>query len=268
MSHAQQRVAATRARDFWPVPLFTLLTWVVAGLLLALQPMLPLDPGLLMLPQFGPAVAAVVVTVLLRRGRRPAAGPASMRWLRPTRDVLVRCVTGAGLVVAVLGLSLGVLALAGRPVHLTDAGQLAGPWWLLVVLQWVGACGEELGWRVFLQRRLEAGRSPVAAAVVVGVLWGAWHVQYLRFGAAFMTAFMVMTVAVSVILAVLVSGAGTGTLLVAGTLHCLINLGTLGVLDIEGGDVAGMTALAGCSTAVAVALAVAGHRVRRTEAVR
>ena len=35
--------------------------------------------------------------------------------------------------------------------------------------------GEELGWRGFLLPRLAARQGPLRASLVVGLLWGLWH---------------------------------------------------------------------------------------------
>ncbi|MFB7666034.1 CPBP family intramembrane glutamic endopeptidase [Kitasatospora sp. NPDC056138] len=230
------------------VAVFTIATWLGAGALLALQPVVRLDPELLTLPQFGPSIGVLAVLALRKRPCRISVS------LRPTRAVLIRCAAGAGLVAAVLALCLGALVAAGRPVHLTGPGSLAGPFWLLAVLQWVGACGEELGWRAFLQRHLETRFATPVSAVAVGVLWGTWHVQYYRFGLAFVAAFLVMTVAISLLMSVLVKGAGAGALLVAGTFHWLLNLGILLLLDFEQGDLVTMAALAACSAVVAASV--------------
>ncbi|WP_052489074.1 CPBP family intramembrane glutamic endopeptidase [Streptomyces sp. 150FB] len=259
-------VTSARAGGFWrTVVVFTVATWLAAGALLVLQPALHLNPELLMLTQFGPSAGVLVVVVLRRRASRalpygapaaPALAPVLVS-LRPTRQVLARCAAGAGLLAALFGLCLGGLALGGRPPHLTSPGSVAGPFWLLAALQWIGACGEELGWRAFLQRHLESRYSTLLSAVVVGLLWGTWHVEYYGFGAAFFAAFMVMTVALSVILGVLVKGAGAGALLVAGTFHWLVNLGILLLLDFERGNLVNMASLAAC--AVVVALGVRGY---------
>lgn len=54
----------------------------------------------------------------------------------------------------------------------------------LAILTWLallpyvdgGALAEELGWRGYaLPRLMEAMRTPLAAAIVLGVLWGVWH---------------------------------------------------------------------------------------------
>lgn len=253
--------AVPRSRFWRATAVFTIATWLGAGALLALQPVVRLDPQLLMLPQFGPSLGVLAVLALCRRG----PGTAGHRPAPGIRAVLARCAVGAGVLGAMFALCLGALRLMGRPVHLTGPGSFAHPFWLIAVLQLIGACGEELGWRVFLQPHLESRRSGPVAALVVGVLWGTWHVQYYAFGAAFVAAFLVMTVAISVIMSDLVRGvgAGGGALLVAGSFHWLMNLGTLTLLDCEQGSLVNMVILAGGSTAAATALHTLVGRYRR-----
>ncbi|MFF7637300.1 CPBP family intramembrane glutamic endopeptidase [Kitasatospora sp. NPDC008050] len=246
--------------------MFTIATWLGAGALLALQPVVHLDPQLLMLPQFGPSIGVLVVLAARRRKTRTEPyrpAPAPVVSLRVTRSVLARVGVGAGLLGAVFALCLGALPLAGRPVHLAGPGSFAHPFWLIAALQLLGACGEELGWRVFLQRHLETRLPRVLSAAVVGVLWGTWHVQYYAFGLAFVTAFLVMTVAVSVVMGELIGGAGAGALLVAGAFHWLLNLGTLTLLDCEQGSLVNMVILAGGSVLAAISVHQVAGRYRR-----
>ena len=94
---------------------------------------------------FGPAVAAFVVI----RGTAGAAGVQAWReklglWRVPLHWYLV---------------ALSV------PLIISGAGALAS----------VALVGEEVGWRGWLLPRLLRTRSPVAASLIVGVIWAGWH---------------------------------------------------------------------------------------------
>lgn len=69
-----------------------------------------------------------------------------------------------------------VSGMAGRNAeHLADLGWLVVPQVMVMALVTTPLLwGEEFGWRGYLQRRILSGR-PVAAAVVTGIIWGAWH---------------------------------------------------------------------------------------------
>lgn len=65
----------------------------------------------------------------------------------------------------------------------------------------VGALGEEIGWRGFLQPLLEKNYSALFASVIVGLLWGLWHVGHYKNGLLYMIAFLIFTVSASIIIA-------------------------------------------------------------------
>jgi uncharacterized protein len=65
----------------------------------------------------------------------------------------------------------------------------------------IGAIGEEIGWRSFLQPLLEKKNSALFASVLVGLLWGLWHVGHYKNGLLFMIAFLLFTVSASIIIA-------------------------------------------------------------------
>lgn len=116
---------------------------------------------------FGPAVAAYVVI----RRTEGAAGVQAWRdklglWRVPLRWYLVALcvpliVSGAG--------ALASVALGAR----ADLGFL--PVDGLKLALFVTVVGEEVGWRGWLLPRLLRTRSPVAASLIVGVLWAGWH---------------------------------------------------------------------------------------------
>lgn len=177
--------------------------------------------------------------------------------------MLRRVTAGTVVLVGVLALSVAVLACSGRAVRPPGFGELGVSLWLLVPLQLLGACGEELGWRVFLQRHLQTRWPMTVAALVVGTLWAGWHVEYYRFGPVFFSAFWLSCVALSVVLAQLVRGTGRGALLIAGSFHCLLNLGALSVFDFSGGDLHHMLVLAASTIAVTAVVVVLAHARNR-----
>ena len=116
---------------------------------------------------FGPALAALVVAAL-------ADGRAGVK------DLLGRVVrwrVGVGWYAVALGLP-AVLAFAAAGLHLALGGQTPVEFGGLSVLNFVVFVlifGEELGWRGYALPRLLVGRSALSASLILGVLWGAWH---------------------------------------------------------------------------------------------
>jgi len=69
-------------------------------------------------------------------------------------------------------------AITGEATASLDLGRwYMAPIVLVVTLIFdAGPLGEELGWRGYALPRLLAGRfSPLAAALVLGLIWGVWH---------------------------------------------------------------------------------------------
>jgi uncharacterized protein len=223
--------------------LYVVVAWLAGGALIELQPLTHISTQIIEISQFAPAVAVLVV---LARHRAAAL----QLWHGPVTTTLWRITAAATIVAAVFGSCLAFLALAGHPVHITSLASLGEPFWLIVVAQLIGACGEELGWRAFLQPHLEQRYSRLTSAIIVGILWGTWHVMYVSDGPLFFVLFVLLTVAFSVIMAELTSG--VSRLPVAGVFHWLINLATLLFINFANGSLADITILTAGFAAAAI----------------
>ena len=125
----------------------------------------------------GPSLAAFIVAALVGGKREIAV------LLQP----FIRWHTGIGWWgVAVFGmasiyiLGLGVYLLFGGEAPpftmLREEMGLILPYLVLVVLMpWNGPVGEEFGWRGFALPKLQAAYNPVVASLVIGMIWGVWH---------------------------------------------------------------------------------------------
>ena len=236
----------------WPTLwLYLVVTWLAAGGLKVLQPATHLSTQVLTITQFAPSIGVLVVLATHR-------GAALRIWQGPAVATLRRIAAGVGVLAGVFGLGLAGLAVTGRAIQLTSPGSLGEPFWLIAVAQLVGACGEELGWRSFLQPHLQQRYSPVVSALIVGILWGTWHVEYFSDGLLFVVIFVAMAMAISVILAELTRG--VSSLAVAGVFHWLLNLAVLLLLNFANGGLADVTALAAGFVLAAVVLWSWGRR--------
>jgi uncharacterized protein len=134
-----------------------------------------------------------------------------------------------------------------------------GTWeWDLDVLSWafpaalfvamfldVGAVTEETGWRGFAQPVLQGRMTPLAATLVVGLLWGVWHFParpdillggYGLGGGVVLLAILVLRfVVLSIVMAYFYNRAG-GSTLIAIAMHGLHNdaVGLMGRITGEG----------------------------------
>ncbi|MFD9520918.1 CPBP family intramembrane glutamic endopeptidase [Streptomyces sp. NPDC059979] len=254
--HAQRRAP----RHGWAAQagVFLAVAFVAAGLCGALQPATGLPPEVLQLTQLGPALAVAAVALLwpgrIRdrlAGTLPArgSGPAGRR-VRPaaagSRAALLLTP------VLITALSAGGILLLSGSLPVTSPRALAHPLALLVTAQLLGACAEEIGWRCYLQPLLRTRFGPVTSSVLVGTVWGLWHVPVLAQEPAYAAGFLTATIAMSVILGLALERVRSNRLLLAGGFHTLVNLGMLFVTDETSPAAAPMLVLGAACLAAAL----------------
>ncbi|ONI79510.1 abortive phage infection protein [Actinosynnema sp. ALI-1.44] len=239
----------------WPVvAVFFTVALLTSGLLGALQPMTGIPTVVIQLTQLGPLLGVVVVAlcwpVRTREALAGAVGGRGGTWA----PLLLLSVTA----VLVIGAAAAGYGLLTGDVRATAPADLGNPFVLIVVAQFAGACAEEIGWRCLLQPLLRTRLGVVAASVVVGVLWGVWHLPVFAHDAAYVVGFLLAAVSMSVALGVALDGVRAQRLVLAGAFHTLTNLGMLLFMDEESGVALPMI-LFGCACLVA-AVAWLGRR--------
>ncbi|KAA2259582.1 CPBP family intramembrane metalloprotease [Solihabitans fulvus] len=228
---------------------FLLVTFLAAGALGVLQGSTAIPTEVIQLTQFGPAIGVLAVAVGWRsRVRESLAGAFRAAGRVGARGPLL--LATAPLIIAAAAIAYGLLTGDAR---LTPPSALDNPFAVIVVAQLIGACGEEIGWRCFLQPLLRRRFSALTSSIVVGVLWGVWHVQVLAQAPVYAVAFLLATTSMSVVLGLALDRVRAHRLLLAGGFHTLINLGLLLCMDEETGAVLPMVLL-GASCLVAAAL--------------
>jgi membrane protease YdiL (CAAX protease family) len=200
-----------------PLISFFVLAYVLTWPLI---PLVSVSPLLGLPALFGPALAAIIVAAVVD-GRSG---------LRDLLDRMVRWRVGVLWYAVALGLPM-VLALTAAGLHLLLGAHTSVNFGGLSVLNFVVfvlIVGEELGWRGYALPRLFAERSVLAASLILGALWGIWHLPTFfvpgapQYGLPF-SAFVFLTMAYSVLIGwVYVHTAGS--VLVATLLHGAINL--------------------------------------------
>ena len=168
---------------------------------------------------FGPAFAAIIVVAVA--DGRPG--------LRDLLGRMARWRVGARWYAAALGLPT-VLTLAAAILHVMLGAQMVVEFGGLSVLNFVVfvlIVGEELGWRGYALPKLLATRSALAAGLILGALWGAWHLPTFfvpgapQYGLPF-SAFVLLTMSYSVLFTWVYLHT-RGSVLIATLLHGSIN---------------------------------------------
>jgi membrane protease YdiL (CAAX protease family) len=127
----------------------------------------------------GPAGAALIVTRAIEAPVRPWARQI-VKWKVPLRYYAYALGLPA-LLFAIVNIGL---ALAGQDVDLSLLGERLPAYlgtFLLVVT--IGGGFEEPGWRGFALPRLQAQHTPLKATLILGLVWGGWHLPLYGLGA-------------------------------------------------------------------------------------
>ena len=202
---------------FWKVGLFALVTLVVTVVFALVQQKAGWSYEKITLPQLAPAVAVLVMFLIWREL------PARLNF-HFDGTVAIR---SAMAFVIPLGL-FGVAHIVGRQfgVEAKITSNLLGLLPVMIAGMIVGALGEEIGWRGLMQPLLEKRYALLVASILVGLVWGLWHVGHYKNGALFMVAFLLVTISASIIVAWLLRGTDYN-LIIASLFHLAVNIGFL-----------------------------------------
>jgi membrane protease YdiL (CAAX protease family) len=153
-----------------------------------------------------------------------------------------------------------ITLLAGDALFATYTHKLPTDWrwiqlppWPVAVAAFVPPLGEELGWRAFALPRLQRRTGALGAALIIGVIWGAWHLPLFLFPEmplADFPFFFAQVVAASIIMTWLYNSTG-GRLCITLVAHLMLNLNVVLYLP---GPATGLRPIA-CAALVAGAAA-------------
>lgn len=202
--------------------------WIISGFLSAL----------------GPAIAAGVVLSVSGDSLRDWLGRVVRwrvhpKWYAAAIGIPVIVALGSGAVLQLVGGPVDFASFAFDPMTL-GIGILLGTT--------IGGGQEELGWRGFAQPELQEQYGGLRAAVLVGVLWGGWHLPlffdstaiHSQWPLSSQLAYFVGIVAFSILIAWVYNGSG-GSILLAMLMHGTENAaGGLVPLDLERAIVEGV----------------------------
>ena len=190
-----------------------LVTWWI-------YPLLKFSPLLGIFGLFGPAIAAIIMAAVTggKSGVKALLGRVVL-W----RVGLPWYVIALGLP-TILSLATAALAYLAGATEFIRVGALAPIELVLFVL----VVGEELGWRGYALLRLLEKRSALTASLILGVLWGLWHLPTFlvpgtpQYGLP-LTAFVLLTIEYSILMTWVFIHT-LGSVLIATLFHGAINL--------------------------------------------
>jgi membrane protease YdiL (CAAX protease family) len=173
----------------------------------------------------GPLLAALVVTPLVGGWPATAALLRRMgRWRVGLRWYALALLLPFGVTAGAAGAAVAL----GAPAPAGDAllGRLPGlvPIFVFNLLfPLSGALGEEPGWRGFALPRLLAGRSPLAATLILGALVAGWHAPLFLTGQYGQVPLRVLFIVTTTVLYTLLANGSGGSVLLAMLFHAAWN---------------------------------------------
>jgi len=230
-----------------------LITWSVWLLMIYSQ----LESPLMKLGTFGPTISALIL-IGFQQGKSEfrKLGAKLIRW---RVSWIWYVVSLAGPVLVILAALQIYQALGGAGLVFNDPGQ----WYLVFVVffyvLFTSVLGEEIGWRGYAFPRLMDSFSPLAASLILGLVWGFWHLPLFwmpwdfHSEMAFLP-FLIQVLASSVIYGWLYVNTG-GSLLIIHLFHTASNAaaGLLPLLPMStGGDLRPFWLAVGLLTVAAV----------------
>ncbi len=195
--------------------LFVFITFIVTILLAVFQQKINLNFQKLALPQLAPAIGFLIMALLFKDLQVPIG-------LELNKTIILKSLLSLGLPFVLISISYLIGKLNGLDIQLTnDLTQLFS---IIILGILIGSIGEELGWRSFLQPILERTNSILVSSIIIGIIWGLWHVGHYKNGLFFMTGFLIFTISASIILALILRDTSY-SLIISMVFHTSINIG-------------------------------------------
>jgi membrane protease YdiL (CAAX protease family) len=232
------------------VVLYYIVTSIAALLLGKIQPATHIPEIIIQLTQFGPTIGVIIVILIFSKKLNLHLA----KGVQLNSIVLKRLLTAVLLVVAIFTLSIVWFKINGHNIIYSNPGSLSQPFLMILIAQFIGAAGEEFGWRCFLQPFLQSRLGVLLSSILVGLLWGLWHVGIFSKGAAFAGFFLLMTIALSIIMGELLRYSKGNHLFISTAFHALINIGLLLFFKEEDGNVFAMGTVAVVCTVVSIGI--------------
>lgn len=199
----------------WKIILYTLITIIITGAFAGIQQKLNLDFEKIVLPQLAPAIAFFILILFFKDLKVPIK-------FEFNKGISLKLCIALVLPLLLMTIAFYTGKQLGLKPQLTHNLKPLFSFMFIGIL--IGALGEEIGWRGFLQPTLEKHNSVLLSSIIIGLIWGLWHIGHYKNGVLFMVGFLLFTIAASIILAYLLRDTNYN-IIVAVLFHTSINLG-------------------------------------------
>jgi membrane protease YdiL (CAAX protease family) len=195
--------------------LFVVFNFIFITILAVIQIVTGIGFDKITLPQFAPTLAYLLTILLFKDLYKPII-------IKVNKIILVKAFIAIIFPLALFTLTYYIGKLFGMDLKIQDNLFSIIIVSLLGII--IGAIAEEIGWRSFFQPTLEQKHSPFISSLIVGLIWGIWHIGHFRNGPVFMLIFLVFTISVSLIIVYLLRNTQFN-LIISSLFHASINIG-------------------------------------------
>lgn len=197
------------------IMLYIFITIVFTTVLAVVQQKVGLSFEKISLPQLAPAITVLIIFLIYK------SLPAQIN-LNFNKLIFTKSLFAIILPIILFAVSFFIGKQIGLNVKITENLSKLIPVMILGMI--IGAFGEEVGWRSFLQPILEKKYSILLASIIVGIIWGLWHIGHYKNGLLFMIGFLLFTISASIIIVWLFKNTEYN-LIVSAVFHLSINIG-------------------------------------------
>lgn len=199
-----------------PVIFYYIIVLFVSAILL--YPMILFNSPLVQI-QYAPAISVLIFFLITGKNELYTPLIKSFTFTPSLFKLLLTIIITALLPCIAISFSLSALGIPYSPWDSTLLG-----YFIISLEIFVGVVFEEIGWRGFLLPLLCKRHSLFKSSLIVGVLWGIWHISaYSSYGVLACILFFLSVIAFSIIISFFYAK-GKGNLILAIATHFFINL--------------------------------------------
>jgi uncharacterized protein len=195
--------------------LFYIIAIALTAILAIGQQKLKIDFESIVMPQLAPTIAFLITLSIFSTLKTPLN-------FHVGKNVLMKAMLASSIPIGLFSIGFYLSKAVGVKVELTNNLVNILPMALGGMI--IGAIGEEIGWRGFLQPNLEKIYSIILSSIIIGLFWGLWHIGHYKNGVLFMFGFLLFTVSASIVLRGLLEGTDNN-LILSILFHLSINIG-------------------------------------------
>ncbi len=199
------------------VSLFIVITFIFTSALALLQQKINIGFEKIVLPQLAPMLSYMVTTLIFKNIKFNIT-------LEISKVVILKSLFAFVFPFGLIFISYFIAKLNGIEVQITK--EFVPLFTVSIIGILIGSFGEEVGWRSFLLPLLESKKTALVSSIIVGLIWGLWHIGHYKNGLLFMVTFLIFIVSASIILTWLLKSTNYN-IIISIAFHTSINLGFL-----------------------------------------